>query len=162
MVRISRKNGASMMRKQTWLILISISVGLMLLFLSWYQSYPVAMDTPYDLPYYHFSYFYWVSLAVLFASCFAAAMLYKSDIVRWGASVGTFLLIYSQTYFYYMVAGADASLNRGLTESFISTGDLSSINPFHFYFQWPNFFLYSKMAVITSGIRSKKFGVYTI
>jgi hypothetical protein len=133
------------------LTLIPMCIGGVLLLLSWYLSYPISIDSPYDFAYNHFSYLYWLGLAVLFASFFIVAMETKNNSLRWAMTIGTVLLIFSQAYFYYMVPGSDANQTRGLTEYFISTGDLS-LEPYHDYYQWPLSFILSKTALSITGL----------
>lgn len=133
-------------------MLIPILLGAILLFLSWYLSYSVSMNSPTDFVYNHFSYLYWVGTATLFASFFIVAMKTKNSSLRWAMTMGTFFLMFSQAYFYYMVPGSDSNQFRGLTEYFLSTGDLNSSQPNHSYFQWPIFFLLNKIVTATTGL----------
>ena len=133
-------------------MLVPICIGLILLFVSWYLSYPVSIDSQYDFVYNHFSYLYWISLAVLFVSFFVVAMKTANNNVRWAMAVCTVLLFFSQAYFYYMLPGADSNQFRGLTEYFISTGNLSASNSYQYYFQWPFFFIWDKIAFSITGL----------
>lgn len=133
------------------LILIPICVGAVLLFISWYLSYPVSIDSPYDFAYNHISYLYWVGLAILFFSFFVVATKTENNSLRWAMAIGTVLLMFSQTYFYYMVPGSDSHQFRGLTEYYISTGDLS-LQPHHSYYEWPLFFLLNKIVISITGL----------
>jgi hypothetical protein len=133
------------------LTLIPISIGIILLFLSWLLNYPVLIDSPYDFVYNHFSYLYWIGLAILFVSFFIVAMKTENNSLRWAMAVGTVLLMFSQAYFYYFIPGSDTNQFRGLTEHFISTGDLS-LNQNHYYYQWPLFFILNKMAISVTGL----------
>jgi len=136
------------------LALIPMSVGIVLLFLSWYTSYPVSIDSPYDFIYNHISPLYWASLIILFASFFIIAMKTRNNILRWTMTVSTVLLIYSLPYFYYMIPGSDSHFFRGLTEYFISTGDLNPtrVGTYHGYYQWPLFFILNNVATSITGL----------
>jgi len=131
---------------------VPICIGIILLLLSWYFSYPVSIDSPYDFAYNHFSYLYWIGVAILFASFFIVAVKTENNKLRWTMAIGTFFLIFSQTYFYYMICGSDAHQLRGLTEYFISTGDLSFSEPNHYYYQWPIFFILDKITLLVTGL----------
>jgi hypothetical protein len=133
-------------------MLIPIVAGVILLFVSWCLSYPVSIESPHDFAFNHFSFFYWLSLAILFASFFVVGVEAKSNTLRWAVTVGTVLLVFSQAYFSYMVPGADAPQVRGLTEYFISTGDLDSSQINHEYFQWPSYFVLCKIASLVPGL----------
>jgi len=130
---------------------IPMCIGVILLFLSWYLSYPISIDSPYDFVYNHISYLYWIGLAILFVSFFIVAMKTENNSLRWAMAVGTVLLMFSQAYFYYMIPGSDANQFRGLTEYFISTGDLS-LKPYHSYYQWPLFFVLNKIVISIAGL----------
>lgn len=139
------------------LILIPMCMGVILLFLSWCLSYPVSIDSPYDFVYNHFSYLYWLGLTILFVSFFIVAMKTKNNGLRWAMAIGTVLLMFSRAYFYYMIPGSDANQFRGLTEYFISTGDLNSLKPYHSYYEWPLFFVLNKMAISITGLDLRYF-----
>jgi hypothetical protein len=146
------------------LISFPILIAIALLLLSWYQSYPVSMDSPNDFVYNHISYLYWLSLAILFASFLIVAMYTKNNSLRWIMAVGTFLLIFSLSYFYYMIPGSDSNEFRGLTEYFLSTGNLSSLNAHHYYYQWPLFFILNQMTLSVTGLnpRAMEFVIYGV
>jgi len=138
------------------LTLIPMCIGIIFLFLSWYLSYPVSIDSPYDFVYNHFSYLYWIGLAILFVSFFIVAMKTENKSLRWAMAIGTVSLMFSQAYFYYMIPGSDTNQFRGLTEYFISTGDLS-LNQYHYYYEWPLFFILNKIAISVTGLDLRYF-----
>jgi len=142
-------------------MLIPIFFGIILLTFSWFISYPVTIDSPYDFRYNHISVFYWLSLPILFSSFFIVGMKTRNNILRWVMTVGTVLLMYSTAYFHYMIPGSDSHSFRGLTEYFVSTGDLSPA-PHHDYYQWPLFFILNKMAtsIIDFDLRYFEFVFY--
>jgi hypothetical protein len=127
-------------------------VGVILLFVSWWLNYPVSIESPYDFAFNHFSFLYWLGLVILFASFFVVGVETKSNTLRWVVTIGTVLLVFSQAYFSYMVPGSDANQFRGLTEYFISTGNLNSLQPNHEYYQWPLYFILCKIAVLVPGL----------
>jgi len=129
-----------------------MSIGVILLILSWCLSYPVSIDSPLDFAFNHFSYLYWLGLATLFVSFFIVAMKTENNNLRWAMAVGTVFLMFSQAFFYFTLPTSDADQFRGLTEYFISTGDLSSLDPYHSYFHWPLFFVLNKIFVAITGL----------
>jgi len=133
------------------LTLIPMCIGTILLFFSWYVSYPVSIDSPHDFVHNHISCLYWLSLPILFTSFFIVAIETKNNTLRWVMTVGTVLLMYSLVYFYYMIPGSDVHQFRSLTEYFISTGDLSS-KRYHDYYQWPLFFILNNIAISITGL----------
>ena len=133
------------------LTLIPILTGILLVLYSWYVSYPVSIDSPYDFIYNNISPIYWLGSVILFASFFTLAINTKNNILRWILVFGTFLLIYPLKYFYYMIPGSDAHAFRSLTEYFTLTGDLSS-KPYHYYYQWPLFFILNKVGTSITGL----------
>ena len=62
------------------------------------------------------------------------------------------MIIYSLSYFYYMIPGSDSHGVRGLTEYFFATGDLDPSKPYHSYFQWPVFFILEKITSSVLGL----------
>lgn len=141
------------------LMSVPVSVGITLLLFSWYLSYAVSIDSAYDFIYNHVSTFYWASVIILLASFFITAIYTTSNTLRWIASLGTVFLIYSSSYFYFMIPGSDSHFFRGLTEYFISTGDLNPTRAgtFHGYYQWPIFFILNKVVVSITGLDLRLF-----
>jgi hypothetical protein len=74
------------------------------------------------------------------------AMLFEKNSLKWIATVGIVIFMYSMTYFYWFIPTGDSKYVRGLTEYFAETGDLDPSKPYHSYYQWPLFFVLSKMA----------------
>lgn len=142
--------------KTTKLALIPLCIGILLLLLSWYMSFPVSIDSEYDFIYNHISPLYWVSLPILFASFYIIAMNTKSDVIKWIMSFSTVLLIYSLSYFHYRVSSSDANSFRGFTEYFMSTGDLSAEGT-RSYFQWPLFFILNMVATSLTNLDLRYF-----
>jgi len=138
------------------LTLIPMCIGIILLLFSWYVSYPVSIDSPYDFIYNHISPLYWLGSSILFASFFVIAINTKNNILRWIIAVSTVVLMYSLSYFYYMIPGPDSHLFRSLTEYFVLTGDLSS-KPYHSYYQWPLFFMLNKVVTSITGLDLRYF-----
>ena len=143
------------------LIFIPICIGLVLLFSSWYLSYPISIDSPYDFEYNHISFLYWLSLPILFTSFFIVAIKTKNNALQFIMTVCTVLLMHSTVYFHYMTPGSDFHHFIGLTEYFISTGDLS-LRLYHAYYQWPIFFILNKIAflIIVYDLRFIQFMIY--
>lgn len=138
------------------LILIPTCIGIGLTLFSWYVSYPVSIDSPYDFIYNHISPLYWLGTTILIASLFVIAINTKNSILRWIITVSTVLLMYSDSFFFYMLNGSDSHAFRGLTEDFILTGDLS-LKPFHSYYQWPIFFILNNVATLVTGLGLRYF-----
>ena len=133
------------------LMVVPIVIGMGLLLFSWYTSYPVSIDSPYDFIYNHISPLYWLSLTMLIALFFIVAINTKNSILKWVLAIGTVLLMYSDSFFFYAIPGSDSHLFRGLTEDFISTGDLS-LKPFHLYYKWPLFFVLNRVSTIITSL----------
>jgi len=128
------------------LILLPFVIGLLLIFYSWYISYPLTLDSPSDFLFDHISPLYWLGLSIVFATLYIMAMLFEKNSLKWIATVGVVIFMYSMVYFYWFTPGGDSHYFRGLTEYFAETGDLDPSKPYHSYYQWPLFFVLSKMA----------------
>jgi len=74
------------------------------------------------------------------------AVLFERNSSKWIATVGIVMFMYSLAYFYWFTPGVDSKYVRGQTEYFVETGDLDPLKPWHSYYQWPLFFVLSKMA----------------
>jgi hypothetical protein len=140
------------MEKIKLALVISFLIGLILFLYSWYLSYPLALSYPNDSIFNHVSILYWISFPLLLASMFLIALTAKSRVLKWILSVGVVLLLYSLYYFFITIPGSDAPYFRSMTEYFIKTGSLDSSLNLHLYFQYPSFFVLSKIATTLSGL----------
>jgi hypothetical protein len=140
------------MEKIKLALVISFLIGLILFLYSWYLSYPLALSYPNDSIFNHVSILYWISFPLLLASMFLIALTTKSRVLKWILSVGVVLLLYSLYYFFITIPGSDAPYFRSMTEYFIKTGSLDSSLNLHLYFQYPSFFVLSKIATTLSGL----------
>jgi len=138
------------------LILLPFCVGLILLFIAWYQSYPLSLDSHFDFPFNHISPLYWIGLPVLLVAFYVIADI-GNDTVKCVAVMGVVMSMYSLSYFYYLLPGSDSHFARGLTEHFIITGDLNPSHAYRGYFQWPFLFILGNMATALLGLELKYF-----
>jgi hypothetical protein len=127
------------------LILLPFITGLLLIFYSWYISYPLTIDSPSDFLFNHISPFYWLGLSIVFATLYVMGLLFERNSLKCIAVAGIIIFMYSSAYFYWFIPGPDSTNVRGLTEYFAETGDLDPSKPYHSYYQWPLFFVLSKM-----------------
>jgi hypothetical protein len=150
--------------KKNRLLFLPFFVGIVLMIYSWWLSYPLSIDSVYDVVSNHVSFLYWVSLPLLLASMYMACIASKGNSLKWIAMIGIVFAMYSLFYFYYMTPGSDSQAFRGLTEYFIKTKDLDPSKAAHSYFQWPSFFLLGNMVTSVSGLglASFEFLLYAI
>ena len=146
------------------IILFPFFMGLVLLFISWYLSYPLSVDSVDDFVFNHVSILYWVSLSLILPSSYLIAVTSKKNSLRLIIVIGIVFTIYSLSYFYSMLPGSDQHFYRGLTEYFIETKNLDPLQPNHSYYQWPLFFIlsYVMSAICGLSIRYIEFILYTV
>jgi hypothetical protein len=118
----------------------------LLIFYSWYISYPLTVDSPSDFVINHISPFYWLGLSVVLATFYIMGTLFERNFLRWIATAGFIIFMYSLTYFFWFTPGVDSKYVRGQVDYFVETGDLDPSKPWHSYYQWPLFFVLNKMA----------------
>ncbi len=83
---------------------------------------------------------------------FLMAVTTKSNFLKWILSIGLVLTLFSISYFYIMMPGADSQYFRGLTEYFFKTRSLDP-SPLNLnYYQWPAFFLLADIVTSVSGL----------
>jgi len=145
-------------------LLIPFMVGVALIVLSWWQSYPLEVTTLSGVIYDRISMLYWIGLPILLFSLFMLMVTLKNDSLKCLAAFVLVISMYSLPYFYYGSPGSDSHQFIGLTEYFIKTGNLNPTLPFHLYYEFPSFFILGKIAVDTSGIALPGFEyiLYTI
>jgi hypothetical protein len=146
------------------LLVIPFLVGLAFFVYSWFQTYPLSLNSGNDYIYYHISVFYWLSIPLLLGSMLLLAFTTKNQVLRWALSVGMVLTIYSLAYFYITLPSSDSQYFRGLTEYFINTKNLDPTVPNHQYYQWPSFFVLGDIATSISGLPITSFEIllYTV
>ena len=156
--------------EKTKLLLFPLLMGIILMFYSWYSSYPLSIVSLDDYIFNHISVIYWFSLSLTLASIFMISVSSKSHSLKWIMTISLVVTVYSLSYFYYMVPGSDSQYFRGLNEYFIKTKDLNPLKPeykyfqWHSYFQWPSFFLLTDIATSVTGLdlMNFEFLLYTI
>jgi hypothetical protein len=146
------------------LLLLPFFAGLILMGYSWYLSYPLSINSVDDYVFNNVSILYWFSLPLLLAPMCMMAVTSKNNSLKWIISIGIVITIYSFSYFYFMLPGSDSQYFRGLTEYFIKTKNLDPLQPNHFYYQWPSFFILADIATSVSGLELANFEflLYTI
>lgn len=139
-------------------------IGLILMLCSWYFSYPLSVDSVNDVVSNHVSILYWVSLPLVLISIYVIGATAKNSYLKWISSVGLFLAVYSLSWFYGLLPGSDSQYFRGLNEYLIKTGNLNTLVPGHEYFQWPFFYILTKVATSVSALKlaSFEFFMYAI
>ena len=144
-----------LLRKE--IIVLSVFItGLLLIIFSWYKSYPIGVDSPFDFLPNHISPFFWIGVSVVCAALYIMAMLSKKNSLKLIATIGIILFLFSSAYFFWYMPGVDSQYFRGLTEYFNETGDLNFQSSYHSYYQWPIFFVFSKIA-FTLGLNPRFF-----
>ena len=135
------------------LAILPLLAGLILLFYSWYTSYPLSLKFPGDNVFNHISLLYWFSLPLVLGSLYIIAVFSKSHYVKCFAGIAILLTIYSLSFFYYSLPTSDSQYFRGLTQYFINTKNLDPSQVNHAYYQWPAFFLLADIATSVSGLQ---------
>ena len=135
-----------------YFLYIPFLIGIILFLFSLYLSYPLSLSSTNDSIFNHVSILYWISLPLLLASMFLIAATSNNRVLKWLLSFASVLLLYSLYYFFITIPGSDAPYFRSMTEYFLKTGNLDSSLNLHLYFQYPSFFIFSKIATDLSGL----------
>ena len=143
--------------EKTRILLFLLFFGLLLMVYSWYLSYPLTVDSLDGFVFNQVTVLYWFSLSLTLASMFLIAVTTKSHYLRWGMAVGLVMIIYSLSYFYYLLPGSDSNFFRGLNEYFMATQSLDPSQATHTYFQWPSFFIITDVTTSISGLSLANF-----
>jgi hypothetical protein len=127
------------------------------MFYSWYLSYPVSIDSLGDSAFNHISPLFWFSLSPMLVSVYLIALA-GGRYSKWISVVGIFTLLNSLSYFYYTLPTSDSQYFRGLTEYFVSSNNIpAALKTSQLYFEWPNFFMFNKMAISVMGTSPRCF-----
>ena len=127
--------------------LFSLVCGLFLMAYSWIASFPLSVTSTQDYIFNNLSIFYWIGLPIVIVSLYFFATSNRSKVLTWASVLGIVLSMISLTYFYALMPGSDSHYFRGLSEYFLSTGDLKSSIPYHSYYQWPVYFELNKLVM---------------
>jgi len=122
------------------ILYIVLAIGLYIFGYSWVESYPVSFESPHLFIFNNFSPFYWISIVLISGSIYLIVINTNNNNIKWILSSLTFLLIYSNAYFHYVVPGSDTNSFMGLTDNLLINGDIS-ITKVQSYYQWPLFFI---------------------
>jgi hypothetical protein len=133
-------------------LLISMLLSLILITYSWFESYPLFMNSPTDFIFNHVSLLYWIGLAIFLGSGFAWLAVSKNRSLFLIICFVMFFAIYSLRYFYPTVPGSDANTFRGLVEYTIQFQNMNPLLPYHMYYQWPAFFVFNNLATVFTGL----------
>jgi hypothetical protein len=133
-------------------LLILMCLSLILIVYSWFQSYPLLINSPTDFIFNHVSSLYWIGLSFFLGSGFIWIMISKNRSLVLIICLMMFFAIYSLRYFYPTVPGSDANTFRGLVEYAAEFHNLDSLLPHHMYFQWPAFFVFNNLATAFTGL----------
>ena len=133
-------------------MVLPLSLGLILILCSWCLSYPLSINSPYDFIFNHISPLYWLGLPLFLVSLYITATLVKNRYLKLVICIGVVMSMYSLRYFYYSLCGSDTLTFRGLTEYVITTGDQDPSKLYHWYFQWPFFFILNQIANSITGL----------
>lgn len=125
---------------------------MLLVVYSWYLSYPVSVYSGKDYVYNHISIFYWIGLPLIIISLYLLAYKFENIYLKWIFSVGIIFSFYSISFFYSTLPTSDSQYFRGLNEYFFETGNLDPSQPNHIYYQWPGFFILSRIATSVLGL----------
>ena len=132
--------------------------------LAWYLSYPLSIVSPDDWIFNHISFYYWIGLPLTLVSLFAIGLRTRSKTLQCVVALGIFFAIYSLSYYYSMLPGSDSQLFRGLNENYSESNSLVPDNKWHFYYEWPGFFVLTRMITIVTGLElvQLEFILYTL
>ena len=138
--------------QRNYLLLLPFAIGIVLMAISFYSSYPLVSTSSSDYIFNHVNVLYWFSLALLLASMFLMAITTKNKLLKWILAVGIVLAFFSLSYFYSMMPTSDSQFFRGLNEYYFKTQNLSPYEANHAYYQWPAFFILAFITTSISGL----------
>lgn len=134
------------------IIFTTLIVGVILLLYSWFSSFPLSVQNTGDYVFNSISLFYWIGLALVLVSLYGIILVTNNNYLRWLSLVALVLSMYSLSYFYSLLPGSDSHYFRGLTEYFFQNEGSQIFNWRHYYFEWPGFFITSKIVTMLSGL----------
>jgi hypothetical protein len=137
------------------LLFLPFFLGITLMLYSFCLTYPLSTGSSKELAFVHISPYYWLSIPLLLVSMFLMALTTKNQISRWLLAIGIVFTWFSLSYFYLMMPTPDSQFFRGLLEYFFKTRSLDPSQINHGYYQWPAFFIFSKIAMTVSGLQLK-------
>jgi hypothetical protein len=132
------------------LLVLPFLAGLLLIFCSWYLSFPLSQSSSADSIFSHISILYWLGFPLLLTSMCLIAITFENKYLKWIMTVGCVILFYSLLFFYNTLPTSDANYFRGLTENFVIKKNLNpQVNN---YYQWPAYFILADVTSTVSGL----------
>jgi hypothetical protein len=88
---------------------------------------------------------------------------HRNRVLKWAIVVGLIVMMYSLSYFYYMLPGSDSQSFRGMTEYYFAKDSIAPSRPYHEYFEQPGFFFLERTMTSVTGLnlRQTEFIIYT-
>ena len=150
--------------RSNWLLVIPLLFGILLMASAWFLSYPLLIVSPDDWIFNHISSLYWIGLPLTVVSLYAIGLRSHSYKLQCVVALGIFLAINSLSYYYSMLPGSDAQLFRGLNEYYSKSDSLVADNKWHFYYEFPVFFVFTRIIGIVTGLElvHLEFFLYTL
>ena len=90
-------------------------------------------------------------------SLYVTATVVKKRYLKLIICISIVMSMYSLRYFYHSLPGSDALTVQGLAEYAITTGDLDPSKTYHWYFQWPLFFILNQISNSITGLETVHF-----
>ena len=146
------------------LTLFPFFLGLGFLLYAWFSSYPLLIEFAGDVIFNHISPFYWLGMSLMLSSLFLLGVFSKSHYLKCATCIGTVLIIFSLSFFFFSLPSSDSTYFRGLNEYFMETKNLDPSQSSHLYYQWPAFFLIGDLTTTVSGLNliNAEFLLYSI
>jgi hypothetical protein len=138
--------------RSSFLLVIPLIAGILLMISAWFLSYPLSIVSADDWLFNHIHFLYWIGLPLTLVSLYLIGLVSHNKTLHCVIAIGIFFAIFSLSYYYYMLPGSDAQLFRGLNEYFSESSSLVPDNKWHFYYEWPIFFVLTRILRIVTGL----------
>ncbi len=139
-------------------------IGLMLIIISWYRTFPIYLSSINDITFSQFYPSLWPGITLCSIGLFFVAYYCKSKIIVAACSACFPLLLYVCAFFFPYLASSDSGAARGMFQVFHKTGMNSGVIS---YFQFPAYFnlneiIHQIVGVDEKGIAVLSFVLYGI
>jgi hypothetical protein len=131
-------------------------IGIILIFISWYHTFPVKISSVDEYTFYQFSILLWPGTVLSLIGLFFLALYSKLKIIKAICCSVIPLILNSVVFFYTFISASDAGAARGMFQVFQKAPLDSSIIP---YFEFPTFFSLNELISQIAGLDQKAIAI---
>ena len=148
-MNMSSSKASALLLPESPIALLTATTGEVMILISWWQSYPVYLHSPYSEIFFSISPIYWIGLILSVPSLLILA--FKGNRAQTAlAAVLIFLTLKASSYFFYSFSSGPDPFFQTLAGYYFSQGHI--VPMFQNMYQWPAFFILASQFESVTGL----------